>query len=190
MQWIIAWSLIGILFVLCILMVVVLIYWFHQFRYSMSKDKIVFLPSNNRVVADILDNLLIKYKIKFENNFLIEPGCGIANISRHLSKYPWKNIWCIEYDKMTLAMAKLWNLWHKKNIQLMQGDIFKLDLPAPSVIYCYLGQEIVTKMYTTGKFKNSLVFSLSFNIKNGPKPTEIVKIRGFHQNLFVYDFRD
>jgi SAM-dependent methyltransferase len=189
MQLAFAYFLLGILIFLSIFMILVLIYWIHQFRYSFSKDKIVFLPSNNKVVASVLDDLLTKYKVNFEQMYLIEPGCGIANISRYLSKYRWKQIWCIEYDKMTLIMAKIWNWYFKKDIKFLQGNIFELDLPTPSVIYCYLGQEIVTKMYETGKFQNSLVFSLSFSIKNGPIPTEIVKIKGFHKDLFIYDLR-
>ena len=73
---------------------------------------------------------------------------------------------------------------------IIQDDIFKHKLEQKSLIYCFLGSEIMDHLYENKQFDNHFLISLDFSIGN-VEAKEVFELPGFsiQKRLYVYDFR-
>lgn len=119
----------------------------------------------------------------------VELGCGMAKVSRYVNtKYTWKDVVGVEGELVVLTFARLRNFIAKKKIRLVRANLFKIDIPKKSVVYCYLTTPMMDKLYKDGRLFGKLVISLSFQI-TGVQATEKFSVMGFQQKVLVYDLR-
>jgi hypothetical protein len=183
-----------------------------QFLYYLTPDKIVYVSSNLLVVAPILDTIIGKYvstnsnyatllgkgsvaqienveSLDTQSYHFVELGCGMAKVSRYVNqKYDWASVVGVEGEPIVLSFARLRNYFSKKKIRIIRENLFKVELPQRSIIYCYLTTSMMDKLYREGRLFGKLVVSLSFHI-TGVEPTEEFSVIGFQRRLLVYDFR-
>jgi SAM-dependent methyltransferase len=174
---------------LILLLILLFIIWIHQLYYGIATDRIVFFPTNVKKIEKELDIIINKYLPKTESFELVELGCGTGNVIRHLaSKFEWKKTTGVELDWMTWTAAKL--LSRKSNIEIVHDDIFKHKIESKSLVYCFLGTEIMNHLYEAKQFDNHILVSLDFPITS-VEPKEVFELPGFsiQKRLYVYDFR-
>ena len=87
-----------------------------------------------------------------------------------------------------MAFPKFFAFLNKTNIEFYVADLYKFENPKDSIIYCYLGNTIVTKLYKQDCFKGQLVASTTFKINN-VKEAQSYYIGGMCGKIYVYDFR-
>jgi hypothetical protein len=131
---------------------------------------------------------IIRNRVKDPSEYILyEPGSGLATASRSLARqFRWKEVIATELRYSLLAGAYVRN-W-RGPVRLVRADILKYDVPAPSVVYCYLSGDLLKRLYEQGKFEDRLVICLTFVIP-GVTPTEQTAIDGWQKQLTVYDFR-
>ncbi len=187
----------NLLYSLFILLISVLLLIFTAFLlkymiYSNLKDNVGYVPTFIGPVADALIDIVNRYVGGETKSYsLVEPGAGMANVTNFLaSKFEWKEAIAIEGELSVHLLSRVKQLFRKTKINFVCRDIYKYDYPKNSVIYCYLLNNMITKMYNMGKFKGSLIITLTFSIE-GVEPTEKIAIKGFLQkHMYVYDFRN
>jgi SAM-dependent methyltransferase len=178
-----------LLLILILALILLLIIWMHQLYYGFATDRIVFFPTNVKKIDSELDIIINKYLPTTKDYELVELGCGAGNVLRHLSKkFEWKKSTGVELDWMTFIVAKF--LSRKTDINIVQDDIFKHKIEQKSLVYCFLGSEIMDKLYKQNQFDNHLLISLDFRIHD-VEATEVFELPGFsiQKRLYVYDFR-
>jgi SAM-dependent methyltransferase len=178
-----------LLFILISLLILLLIIWMHQLYYGFATDRIVFFPTNVNKIDKQLDAIINQYLPITKDYELVELGCGTGNVLRHLlKKFFWQKATGVELDWMTYQAAKF--LARKTNINIIQDNIFTHKIEQKSFVYCFLGTEIMDKLYQQKQFDNHLLVSLDFSI-TGIEPTEVFELSGFsiQKRLYVYDFR-
>lgn len=178
-----------LLLILIIALILLLVIWVHQLYYGFATDRIVFFPTNVKKIDSELDIVINKYLPQTQDYDLVELGCGTGSVLRHLNnKFVWKKATGVELDWMTYTVAKF--LARKTNTEIIQDDIFKHKIEQKSLVYCFLGSEIMDKLYTQKQFDNHLVVSLDFRI-SGVDANEVFELPGFsiQKRLYVYDFR-
>ncbi len=178
-----------LLLILIFLLILLLIIWIHQLYYGIVTDRIVFFPTSVNKIDKEMDIIINKYILETDDYDLVELGCGLGNVLRHLNKkFQWQKSVGVELDWMTFTAAKF--LARNKNIIIVKGDIFNYKIEKKSLVYCFLGSQIMTHLYEDNQFANHLLVSLDFKIP-GVEPTEIFELQGFsiQKRLFVYDFR-
>jgi len=181
-------NLILLVFLSC-LFIFLIIFWFIQVSLGLRKDTIGFVPSLSKKINLELINSIQKYVPNTSSYNFIELGAGLANITQFLaSKFTFKKIVAVELDFFTIMGAKFLNLFSKNQVEFVHKNIFDYEVPKKSVIYCYLGNLIMEKLYKTGALKGSVVLSATFSIKD-VKYTECIDLPGtFYRKLYVYDF--
>lgn len=165
------------------------IIWVHQLWYGIKTDRIVFFPTSLQKVDKDLLRLVPKYISNTEQVAFVELGCGTGHVLRFMNQnFKWNKLVGVELDFMTNWIAK--KLTKASNVQIFQKDIFAYQIPPQSLVYCFLGSEILDKLHEKGQFENNLVFSLEFPLTN-ILSTEVIKLEGFsfQKNIYVYDFR-
>jgi hypothetical protein len=177
--------LVGILFLILTLV--------EQIQYWDTPKKMLFLPSNIKSISPIAVSIIKQYSPENSNNSLVELGCGRAGFLREISKhFKFQKIIGIEGQYSVWLQAKLLNIFGK--INLIRGDIFDFQSDPNSVIYCYLGEKLMTLLYEAKKFDKCLVISLDYKIST-ITPTEEINIPNQGKNskiqkiLYVYDLR-
>ena len=165
--------------------VMLFVYVFHANR----KNSVGYLPTFLDQVGLKLEKVIENYVSNTKEITIIEPGAGFANVAYYLSqKFTWKEVIGLENEIGTLLIGKFKQIFRKKGVRLIKADIYKYEYPENSVIYCYLLNNMLDEMHRLGKFKNTLVISLSFSLSD-IEPTEVIEINGFQKKLIVYDFR-
>jgi 16S rRNA A1518/A1519 N6-dimethyltransferase RsmA/KsgA/DIM1 with predicted DNA glycosylase/AP lyase activity len=162
----------------------------HQLYYGFATDRIVFFPTNVNKIEKQLDIIINKYLPQTTDYEIVELGCGTGNVLRHLvKKFAWKRAVGVELDWMTYSAAKFFS--RKTNIEIVQDDIFKYKIEQKSLVYCFLGSEIMDKLYQQKQFDNHIVISLDFPIRQ-LAAQEIIELPGFsiQKRLYVYDLRN
>jgi SAM-dependent methyltransferase len=178
-----------LLFLLILLLVLLLVIWVHQLYYGIATDRIVFFPTSVKKIDKELDTIINKYLPKTLDYELVELGCGTGNVLRHLaSKFTWKKVTGVELDWMTYIAAKFFS--RKYNVTIVQDNILKHKIESKSLVYCFLGTQIMDKLYKAGQFDNHLVISLDFPITTS-ETKEVFELEGLsiQKKLYVYDFR-
>jgi hypothetical protein len=165
-------------------------YWIMQIRYGINPKRMVFVPTflsqevKNSILATTKKYISIPSQVQ-----LWEPGCGIAGTCIWLNQeLNFQKTIGIEVDGLTFLGARLNKWFRKSNIELIKSDFFELKPPRASLIYCYLGNTLMSELYKQGFFKNCLVFSLTFPIIEC-QPTETINLNSIQKVLLVYDFR-
>jgi SAM-dependent methyltransferase len=177
------------IFLLTFLVLFLGVFWGFQIYYTIAKNRIVFVPTFSKKVLKEIKKYIQKAKINTKEYNLVELGCGTANVSNWLLKnFEFKKAIGVEIDFITYFTAKFFSAFRKSKIQFIRKDVLKYDVPKQSIIYLYLRSTIVTQLYIQNKFKESLVFSLTFPIR-GIKPSKTVKLNNFYDKLYIYDFR-
>ena len=178
-----------LLLILILLLVLLLIIWVHQLYYGFATDRIVFFPTSVNKIDNELDIIINKYLPDTKDYELVELGCGTGNVLRHLAKkFSWSKATGVELDWMTFTVAKFFS--RNSNVTIVQDDIFKHKIEQKSLIYCFLGSEIMDHLYEDKQFDNHLLISLDFPIRN-VEAKEVFELSGFsiQKRLYVYDFR-
>ena len=162
-----------------------------QLIYSFVPQRIVFFPTLLSLELQInLVELVQNYISNTHQVRLIEPGCGVAHVARFLQQnFEWQEVQGLEIDRATFWLAKIFNWFSPNKVQLNRTDILEVDLPPQSVLYCYLGGDLMQLLYDQGKFYNKLVISLTFRIPD-VEPTEVMELSKLHHRFVVYDFRE
>jgi SAM-dependent methyltransferase len=177
------------IFLLTFLVLFLGVFWGFQIYYTIAKNRIVFVPTFSKKVLKEIKKYIQKAKINTKEYNLVELGCGTANVSNWLLKnFEFKKAIGVEIDFITYFTAKFFSAFRKSKIQFIRKDVLKYDVPKQSIIYLYLRSTIVTQLYIQNKFKESLVFSLTFPIR-GIKPSKTVELNNFYDKLYIYDFR-
>lgn len=176
-----------LLTILIIIFIFISIFWINQIRYGLSSDRIVFMPTISKKVLTELTKILDIENT--ENQYFVEFGAGLANIAGWISKnYCFRDIIAVEIDGQTIIMAKFWNFIKNQKLNFVQKNIFDYDLPKNSIVYIFLGKQVLTNLYLQKKLDGNLIISLTFNIKN-LEPTKTINIGKPYNNLYIYDFR-
>ena len=159
-----------------------------QIFYTWNNGRVVFLPTEIKLIKNKVIEWIKKYELKTNEMSLIELGCGRAGFLRSMSKFDWKQKIGVEGQLILSIKSKLLNFG--KDISIIHGDIFNFDIPNNSLVYCYLGIKNMNELYLTGKLKGSIVISLDYGI-DGVEPAESYHIseKRVQNNLFLYDFR-
>ena len=181
----------GFIFILIFFLLtsVLMVIWVHQLYYGIKTDRVVFLPTSLKKIDKDLIALIPKYISNTEQTTVVELGCGTGHVLRFLdSNFKWHKVVGVELDFVTNWIAKF--LSNKTNMEIIQKDIFAYQIPDKSLVYCFLGTEVMDKLKEKGQFDNNLVISLEFPI-TGVEPTEVMPLTGFsfQKEIFVYDFR-
>jgi SAM-dependent methyltransferase len=178
-----------LLFILILLLILLLVIWAHQLYYGIATDRIVFFPTNVKKIDKELDIIINKYLPKTTDYELVELGCGTGNVLRHLvTKFNWKKVTGVELDWMTYITAKFFS--RKANVSIVQDNVFKHKIESKSLVYCFLGTQVMDGLHKACQFDNHLVISLDFPI-TGIEAKEVFELPGFsiQKKLYVYDFR-
>ncbi len=159
-----------------------------QIFYTWNNGRVVFLPTELRLIKSKVIEWIQKYELKTEEMSLIELGCGRAGFLRSMSKYVWKQKIGVEGQFILSVKSKFLNFG--KNIKIIHGDIFNFEIPKNSIVYCYLGTKNMNELHSIGKLKGSLVISLDYKIDNiEPNESYHISDKKVQNNLFLYDFR-
>jgi SAM-dependent methyltransferase len=178
-----------LLFILILLLILLLVIWVHQLYYGIATDRIVFFPTSVKKIDKELDIIINKYLPKTSDYELVELGCGTGNVLRHLAaRFTWKKATGVELDWMTYIAAKFFS--RKSNVTIVQDNILKHKIESKSLVYCFLGTQIMDKLYEVGQFDNHMVISLDFPITSA-EAKEVFELEGMsiQKKLYVYDFR-
>jgi SAM-dependent methyltransferase len=178
-----------LLLLLILLLILLLVIWIHQLYYGIATDRIVFFPTSVKKIDKELDIIISKYLPKTSDYELVELGCGVGNVLRHLAaKFSWKKVTGVELDWMTYIVAKFFS--RKSNVTIVQDNILNHKIESKSLVYCFLGTQIMDKLHKAGQFDNHLVISLDFPITSA-EAKEVFELEGIsiQKRLYVYDFR-
>jgi SAM-dependent methyltransferase len=171
------------------LLIFVTIFWIFQISYTLSQDKIGFLPSLSGKLNMQLLRVFDHYLDETKEYSFVELGAGVANIAGMISKrFEFKDVIAVEIDPITVFFGKLLNNFAGTNVEFVRKDIFAYKIPSKSVLYCYLGTHIIEKLYQQGKFDGHLVVSTTFKLKE-VEPVEVIEMNNFYMRMYVYDFR-
>jgi len=161
----------------------------HQCYYSLNPKRMVFYPTFlTRNIKQKLMQIIEKYAGKTEDKDLVELGCGMGQTVHFLGqKFVWKKVLGIEVDNLTFLGARFYNHFQKTKINLDKADILDCKINEKSVIYCYLGPDLMSLLYNSGQFENCLVISLTFRIHECDE-TEKIASKSSYGQIYVYDF--
>jgi SAM-dependent methyltransferase len=181
----------GYLFILIFFLFtsILLIYWVHQLYYGIFTDRVVFLPASLKKIDKTLLEIIPKYITDTKKTTFVELGCGKGDVIKFLANnFEWQKLIGIELDFVSNFVAKLFV--NKPNVEIIQKDIFAYKIPTNSVVFCFLGTEVLDKLHQKGQFDNNLVISLEFALGE-TEPTEKFELPGFsfQKHIYVYDFR-
>jgi|688.fasta_scaffold159981_3 hypothetical protein len=171
------------------LLIFLAIFWTFQISYTISQDKIGFLPSLSGKLNLQLLRIFDQYLHDPKDYSFVELGAGVANIAGFINKnFEFKEVIAVEIDPITVFFGKLINNISGTNVEFIRKDIFAYKIPQKSVLYCYLSTHIMEKMLRQGKFDGHLVVSTTFKLKK-TEPVEIIEMNNFYMRMYVYDFR-
>ena len=123
-------------------------------------------------VVDWLQNNLTLGK----DDIVYELGCGDARVLASIAvKHPLTKFVGVEIQWWPWLLAK-WRTSHLKNVQIIYGDVFKLDLSPATIIYGFFITGFMPKLAT--KLKNNLrpgtkIISFGFRLPDWATEQEI-----------------
>jgi hypothetical protein len=161
-----------------------------QIYINYSSDKIGFVPSSSPKLSETMYKIVHQYIKKQEKYTFVELGSGLSNNTITAAKrFRFKRYIAVELDPFFVFFSKFLAFLNRVNIEFYIADLYKFKIPRDSIIYCYLANTIVTKLYKQGSFKGQLVISTTFKI-NDVKEAQSYYIGGIYGKVYVYDFRD
>jgi hypothetical protein len=183
------------IFVLAFLIVIcfLIINFVEQVQYWDTPKRMLFLPTKINSIKDHIFTIIKKYTPITSNVDLVELGCGRAGFLRMVSReLEFRSLVGIEgqYSVWIQAVA----LTFGSPIKIIRGDIFDYNPIPNSIIYCYLGEKLMTLLYEAKKFENCLVISLDYKISSIEFVEEVMISNSdpsskIQKSLIVYDFR-
>ncbi|MEM9000542.1 MAG: class I SAM-dependent methyltransferase [Bacteroidota bacterium] len=174
---------------LFVLVVLAIVFAFKELLTMLRPDRVVLVSSRIRHVEHPFLEAINTYAPQTENMNFVELGAGYAKICTLAARsFIWKSLIAVERDHLALSWARLKNRLNKLPITYIKSDIFTYSIPQESVIYCYMSEHVVNKLYNAKAFDHCLLLSLSFAI-HGVEPVAKYDLKGFQKRLYVYDFR-
>lgn len=156
---------------------------------NMRSFKIGYTGSDLHLCLPALRRVIEKYDIHPSTSVFVEAGAGFARLSRTMAKeYKWKDMIAIEIRWLTLAVARFLNLRQRAPIHFLRRNALTFRYPTGSFIYSYLSTALLERLYLENKLAGCFVVSLTFSIP-GVTPTEEIRLQGWQQHMWVYDFR-
>ncbi|MCX6757342.1 MAG: SAM-dependent methyltransferase [Candidatus Nomurabacteria bacterium] len=154
-------------------------------------SKVPFVPVRGKIVNEIISILDLK-----EDSVLYDLGCGDGRVLFAGTKYI-KSVKAvgIEHAPFPYICAKLRKFFSKsKNVSIIYGDFFKLNITPASHIFLYLFPSILDDLLP--KFEKELkhgtkVFSCDFEFSKR-KPNKVIDIKSknwqTNRKIYVYYF--
>ena len=156
---------------------------------STRKGRIIFVRSRLKIIETPLTDVIQRYVQDPAQVAFIEPGSGLAHISRRMGRiFPWKETQAIEISGGLVLATRLINFCAQTPMRVIKANLFSVDYPKPAVVYSYLSTEIIDRLYREQKLKGCLFISLTFTLTD-ITPTETIALSNWQKQLFVYDFR-
>ncbi len=134
-----------------LLIIFFIILTIHQL-FSMKKNRIFFHPTNQEVLEVHIPFIIDKYNLETNKLNFIEIGAGDCNVISKISdQYTWKSLIALEVELFAFLWGKLRLFITNKNhlITLKRVDCIDYNYEENSLIYCYMGREIMKTMYIT-----------------------------------------
>lgn len=181
----------SLIFTILFLLFAILVFIIAAFQvsYNASQDKIGFLPSLSGKLNQELTNIFYNHLKDPSKYSFVELGAGVANIAGYIAKqFDFKEVIAVELDPFVIFFGKLLNNFSPKPITFIRKNLFDYEIPKKSVLYCYLGTNIMERLYKEGRFDGHLVISTTFFLKH-VEPDEVIKMKNFYMQMYVYDFR-
>lgn len=105
-----------------------------------------YVPSTGKDRKQLLEEaaeLLPRLKLKSA----VEPGAGDANITFALARRGYKKATAVEMVAFLTLFARLKRLLGRyRNVEIINGDIYKIDFSKYDLAVCYLFPEIMEKL--------------------------------------------
>jgi 16S rRNA A1518/A1519 N6-dimethyltransferase RsmA/KsgA/DIM1 with predicted DNA glycosylase/AP lyase activity len=141
-----------------------------------------YVGSGDNLIRSVLKEVDLK-----ENHLFCELGSGFGNGVIIASREFGAKSKGIEISPLYYYVSKI-KTRHDKNIEIISGDLRKLDLSNADVIYCYLCPKLMA--YLKNKFSNelkkgSVIISKSFTIPE-KDPYKIIIIN--NSKVYFYKF--
>jgi hypothetical protein len=190
MNYIIILVLITIVIILVALIVLTTLKLIHSLH-SMQKNRIFFHPTDRQVIENHLPRIIINYSLKPNELNLIEVGAGdCAVIIKASHLYTWQSMLAIEVESIVYLWGKflLKIKGLDKKIVYIKSNCIDYVYPTNSLIYCYMGRDIMKSMYNNKRFEGQFVISLTFPIE-GVVETEKITLDTYQKCIYIYDFR-
>lgn len=152
---------------------------------------IPFVPVKNKTIDVIISALELN-----NQSVLYDLGCGDGRVLFKIAKIN-KSISCIgiEIGPLPFLLAKIKNFFlNSRNVRILYGDFFNLNISNASHIFLYLFPEALDKILP--KFEKELkqgtrIVSCDFQFSQ-KTPDKIIEIeskkRGINKRLYVYIF--
>jgi len=174
---------------LSICLLFVTIFWCGQVLSLIRRKRVGFIPTVSKEVENSFVQIFDEFKVNPKDYFFVELGAGMAGMSRFaFKKFEFREVWAVEVSQVLVFLARILNFKYGTKIKFFIKDIFKFDYPENSILYCYLGTNIMKLLHQQGCFKNKLVISLTFKIPD-LEPAKAIKVNSHYKRLLVYDFR-
>ena len=160
--------------------------WFHN-----QKLRVGYLPSYLPALAPRLHEIMNHYSDEELDGYeFVELGCGTGHVlSFFREHYPCARYTGVELDIGWYLLAKF---RHRKfaNTTIVRGNVLNYapDSTTPRLVYAYLLPEILGELHRLGRFENTLLITLSFEIPEVAY-TEFYRSSNLQHGLYVYDFR-
>ncbi len=150
-----------------------------------------FIPVQRKVLDEIFLNLKLE-----ENSVLYDLGCGDGRILFEAKKRN-RSISCvgIEIAPFPFLFTKIKSLLHSsKNIHILYGNFFNIDISPASHIFLYLFPEVLDDLLP--KFEKELkpgtrIVSCDFQFSKR-EPNKVIEIKPTkwqkNKKLYIYDF--
>ena len=152
---------------------------------------IPFVPVRKKILNEIISALELK-----EKSVLFDLGCGDGRVLFAATKVD-PHISCIgiEIAPFPFLLAKIKNIFSfSKNVRILYGNFFKINISSASHVFLYLFPEALDKLLP--KFERELkvgsrVVSCDFEFSKR-KPNKIFELKSTkgqkNKKLFIYDF--
>ncbi|WP_340201691.1 hypothetical protein [Ascidiimonas sp. W6] len=167
----------------------VLTYMIKELQTMIRADRVVLVSSKINNIKKPFLAVINKYVTNPQEMNFVEIGAGYGKVSEMAANvFPWKSILAVEIDSIVIFWNRIKKYFGKTAISYVKSDIFEYMIPQDSVVYCYMSNPVVNRLYKEKAFDGCLVLSLTFAI-NGIEPIDEFMIKGFQKKLYVYDFR-
>ena len=183
---------IAIVIVGVVLLGCICIYFWYIFDgiLNQQKNRVLYVSSPVRRLLPILREIISKYIPDTSKVSLIEPGAGLAHMTRALTReFQWKDATAFDISCYSYFFSHFYRLLQPKGYVIKKENVLTAQYPKDACLYCYISTELITGLYESGKLDGTLVISLTFAIKK-VEPTEIIPIKGYQKQVLIYDFRN
>lgn len=154
----------------------------------MEKIEIPFYPTRPEAVRELAQLVYLKPGAKF-----IDLGSGDARVLIELAKrYDDVTFYGIERNPALVSLSrKRANALNLRNVVIIQGDIFSINLSPYDTIYAYLTKEALLKLKPALEshiLKGGEVFTFDFKVP-GIEPYEVHRVKGLARWHRIYRYK-